>query len=112
MLAVLSMQDAFCQNEAPLYLDPSSPRPVRLAGLPNSCWCYACLQAAFGSLDGIINTISAEHDLQALLTLLRVDGQMVCVGAPENPPKVRVLGVVVDFCCIHGSFGFLHSCRS
>lgn len=35
--------------------------------------------------------MSAEHDLQPLLTLLKVDGKMVCVGAPENPPKMPTM---------------------
>lgn len=80
------------------------------------------MQAAFGSLDGIINTISAEHDLAALLSLLKVDGKMVCVGAPENPPKmptmlcifrrltvagssiggIRETQEMLDFCAQHG----------
>lgn len=69
------------------------PQPASAAAAALcACWaCTACMrmQAALGSLDGIINTISAHHDLQPLLSLLRVDGRMVCVGAPEEPPKVR-----------------------
>ena len=48
----------------------------------------AKLKAAAGSLDAIINTVSAQHDLGALINLLRHDGQMVCVGAPEIPPTL------------------------
>ncbi len=38
-----------------------------------------------GSFDFILDTVSAEHDLNAYISLLRVDGTITLVGAP--PPK-------------------------
>jgi alcohol dehydrogenase (NADP+) len=38
-----------------------------------------------GRLDVIINTVSAPHDINALLAQLRRDGTMVMVGAPDRP---------------------------
>ena len=43
------------------------------------------MKAAAGSLDGIIDTVSAMHDLQAYVSLLRASGKYVCVGAPPEP---------------------------
>jgi uncharacterized zinc-type alcohol dehydrogenase-like protein len=41
-----------------------------------------------GSFDLIINTVSANLDLNAYLGLLRVDGTLVEVGLPEHPMEV------------------------
>ncbi|RZA16488.1 MAG: NAD(P)-dependent alcohol dehydrogenase [Proteobacteria bacterium] len=46
------------------------------------------MKAARGRFDFILNTVSADHDLNALLALLKVDGSMVLVGAPEKPMQV------------------------
>ena len=43
------------------------------------------MAAAAGSLDFIINTISADHDLSHYLSLLKRDGGMCLLGAPEDP---------------------------
>jgi alcohol dehydrogenase (NADP+) len=37
-----------------------------------------------GSFDFILDTVSADHDINAYLNLLRRDGNMVLVGAPEE----------------------------
>lgn len=37
------------------------------------------------SLDFILNTVSVSHNLDAFLTLLKLDGTMCLVGAPEQP---------------------------
>jgi alcohol dehydrogenase (NADP+) len=47
-----------------------------------------------GSLDFIINTIAASHNLDDYLTLLKRDGTMCLLGAPEHPhsgPSIRQL---------------------
>jgi alcohol dehydrogenase (NADP+) len=38
-----------------------------------------------GRLDFILNTVSAPHDINAMLAQLRRDGTMVMVGAPDRP---------------------------
>eukprot|EP00271_Cylindrocystis_brebissonii_P011648 TRINITY_DN29547_c0_g1_i1.p1 TRINITY_DN29547_c0_g1~~TRINITY_DN29547_c0_g1_i1.p1 ORF type:complete len:354 (-),score=72.07 TRINITY_DN29547_c0_g1_i1:418-1479(-) len=42
-------------------------------------------KAAKGSLDYVIDTVSAPHDLAAFLGLLKVDGKYVVVGVPPTP---------------------------
>lgn len=46
-------------------------------------------QAAAESLDYIINTVSAEHDLTPLLGLLKIDGKLVLVGVPPEPFSLK-----------------------
>ncbi len=41
-----------------------------------------------GSFDFILDTVSAEHDIDAYINLLRRDGNLTLVGAPELPLKV------------------------
>lgn len=36
-------------------------------------------------MDGIIDTVSAVHPLQPLLGLLKSNGKLVMVGAPDKP---------------------------
>ena len=40
------------------------------------------------SLDFVLDCVSAEHDINAYLALLKLDGTLVLVGAPENPLPV------------------------
>jgi uncharacterized zinc-type alcohol dehydrogenase-like protein len=46
------------------------------------------MQARAGSLDLIVDTVSAPHDLNALLVTLRRDGVMVLVGVPPEDSRV------------------------
>ncbi|CAN5499901.1 NAD(P)-dependent alcohol dehydrogenase [soil metagenome] len=46
------------------------------------------------SLHLIIDTVSANHDLNAYLHLLKVDGTLVLVGAPEEPLPVAAFSVI------------------
>jgi uncharacterized zinc-type alcohol dehydrogenase-like protein len=50
-----------------------------------------------GQLDLVIDTVSAPHDYDAYLGLLRPRGTMVLVGAPTSPAPVRA------FSLIHGN---------
>ncbi len=43
------------------------------------------MAAHANSLDFILNTVAAPHNLDAFLTLLKRDGTMCLVGAPEHP---------------------------
>ncbi len=38
-----------------------------------------------GSFDFILDTVSADHDINAYMSLLKLDGTLVLVGAPPNP---------------------------
>lgn len=45
------------------------------------------------SFDFILDTVSADHDLNSYLALLKLDATMVLVGAPPNPQPVSVFSL-------------------
>ena len=49
----------------------------------------AQMTAHANSFDFIIDTVSAPHDIMALLGLLKRDGTMTLVGVPDKPPVVH-----------------------
>jgi uncharacterized zinc-type alcohol dehydrogenase-like protein len=55
----------------------------------------ATFTALAGSFDLILNTVSAPVDVDAYLSLLRVDGVFVNVGAPPNALEVHVLSLII-----------------
>jgi uncharacterized zinc-type alcohol dehydrogenase-like protein len=75
-----------------------------------------------GSFDFIIDAVSADHDLNAYLQLLKLDGTMTLVGAPAKPAPVAAFNLIMrrrrlagsaigglretqemlDFCAEHG----------
>jgi len=74
------------------------------------------------SFDFILDCVSAQHDINAYLMLLKVDGTLTLVGAPENPLPVAAFPLLMgrrsfagsgiggipetqemlDFCAEHG----------
>lgn len=48
------------------------------------------MQAAKGTLDGILDTVSAVHPLLPLLELLKNHGKLVLVGVPATPLELPV----------------------
>jgi alcohol dehydrogenase (NADP+) len=57
-----------------------------------------------GSLDFILNTVSAPHNLDAYLELLKRDGTMCLVGAPEHPhPASNVTNLIFKRRSLGGS---------
>jgi uncharacterized zinc-type alcohol dehydrogenase-like protein len=80
------------------------------------------MQKHAGSFDFILDTVSAEHDVSSYLDLLRRDGTLTLVGAPERPLPLAVFGLLfrrrriagsaiggiretqemLDFCARHG----------
>ena len=52
------------------------------------------LEKAAGTLDLIINTVSAPNSLDNYLGLLKRDGTMVLVGAPEKPGQVNAFNLI------------------
>ncbi len=48
-----------------------------------------------GSFDFILDAVSAEHDINALLGLVKLDGTLVMVGAPEKPLPVQVFNLIL-----------------
>jgi alcohol dehydrogenase (NADP+) len=56
------------------------------------------------SLDLILNTVAAPHDLDAFLALLKRDGTMTLVGAPASPhPSPQVFGLIMKRRSLAGS---------
>ncbi|KAK4585054.1 hypothetical protein RGQ29_022642 [Quercus rubra] len=53
------------------------------------------MQAAQGTLDGIIDTVSAMHPLLPLIGLLKSQGKLVMVGAPEKPLELPVFPLLM-----------------
>lgn len=80
------------------------------------------MKAAAGRFDLILDTVSAPHDLNAGLNLLRTDGTLVLVGVPEEALPVQPFAIIgrrrrlagsliggiaetqemLDFCAQHG----------
>ena len=56
-----------------------------------------------GSLDLIVDCVSAEHDLNAYLGLLRLDGTLCLVGLPEVPLPVSPFALVTNRRSLAGS---------
>lgn len=52
------------------------------------------MKAATGTMDGIIDTVSAWHPIAPLLALLKPLGQMVVVGVPNKPLELPVYAIV------------------
>ena len=61
------------------------------------------MQKHAGSFDFILDAVSADHDINAYLNLLRRDGHIVMVGAPEKPLAVSVFSLIMGRRSISGS---------
>jgi uncharacterized zinc-type alcohol dehydrogenase-like protein len=48
-----------------------------------------------GSFDFIIDTVSGNHDIDAYINLLGVDGNLTMVGAPSEPLAVPAFSLIV-----------------
>jgi len=55
----------------------------------------AAMQKHAGSFDFILDAVSANHDLNAYLQLLRLNGTMTLVGAPSKPLAVASFGLII-----------------
>ena len=56
-----------------------------------------------GSFDFILDCVSADHDINALLGLLRRDGNLCLVGAPEKPMPVSSFSLIFARRSLSGS---------
>jgi uncharacterized zinc-type alcohol dehydrogenase-like protein len=54
----------------------------------------AQVQAARNSFDFILDTVSAEHDFNMYLSLLKTDGTHICVGAPPKPAPIAAFSLL------------------
>ncbi|MBL6010241.1 MULTISPECIES: NAD(P)-dependent alcohol dehydrogenase [Bacillus] len=56
-----------------------------------------------GRFDVILNTVSANLDVDAYLSMLRIDGTLVNVGAPAEPDKYSVFSLIMGRRSLAGS---------
>lgn len=56
-----------------------------------------------GSFDFILDCVAAEHDINAYVQLLKVDGNITLVGAPEKPLPVAAFPLIFGRRSISGS---------
>ncbi len=61
------------------------------------------MQKHAGSFDFILDAVSADHDINAYLQLLRRDGNITMVGAPEKPLPVSVFNLIMGRRSLSGS---------
>jgi len=61
------------------------------------------MQKHAGSFDFILDTVSANHDINAYLNLLRRDGNLTLVGAPEKPLAVSAFSLIMRRVSLSGS---------
>ncbi|KAF5182944.1 Cinnamyl alcohol dehydrogenase [Thalictrum thalictroides] len=61
------------------------------------------MKAALGSIDFIIDTVSAVHPLGPLLGLLKTNGKLVQVGLPEKPLELPVFPLALGRKLVGGS---------
>lgn len=52
------------------------------------------IKAAQGTFDFILDTVSAEHDFNMYLGLLRTNGVMMCVGVPSKPAEIAAFSLL------------------
>jgi alcohol dehydrogenase (NADP+) len=61
------------------------------------------MQKHTGSFDFILDAVSADHDINAYIQLLRRDGNITLVGAPEKPLAVAAFGLLFGRRSLSGS---------
>jgi uncharacterized zinc-type alcohol dehydrogenase-like protein len=61
------------------------------------------MQKHAGSFDFILDAVSADHDIDAYINLLRRDGNLTLVGAPAKPLAVSAFGLIMRRRSLSGS---------
>src|SRR5450631_3343532 len=56
-----------------------------------------------GSFDFILDAVAADHDINAFINLLRRDGNITMVGAPEKPLAVGIFNLIMGRRSVSGS---------
>lgn len=79
-----------------LSTSPSKEQDARKLGAHNFVVTTdeAQLKAARNSFDFILDTVSAEHDLNLYLSLLKTDGTHICVGVPSKPSPIAAFSLL------------------
>src|ERR1700712_4176927 len=63
----------------------------------------AQVKAAVGTFDFILDTVSAPHDFNMYLSLLRTDGTHICVGVPPEPAQIAAFSLLPGRKSLSGS---------
>jgi cinnamyl-alcohol dehydrogenase len=61
------------------------------------------MQAAAGTMDGILDTVSAHHPVQPLLSLLKPNGKLIVLGVMAKPLEVPVFPLLSGRRLVAGS---------
>lgn len=61
------------------------------------------MQAAMGTMDGILDTVSATHPLLPLLGLLKNNGKLILLGVPEKPLELPAFSLIMGRKTVAGS---------
>jgi uncharacterized zinc-type alcohol dehydrogenase-like protein len=61
------------------------------------------MKKQIGSFDFILDAVSADHDINAYINLLRRDGTLTLVGAPEKPLEVAAFSLIFGRRSLSGS---------
>ncbi|KAI3462150.1 hypothetical protein Pfo_018813 [Paulownia fortunei] len=61
------------------------------------------MQAAMGTMDGILDTVSAVHPMLPLIGLLKSHGKLIMLGVPDQPLELPVFPLIVGRKIIAGS---------
>ncbi|MBT1704505.1 NAD(P)-dependent alcohol dehydrogenase [Chryseosolibacter indicus] len=61
------------------------------------------LKSVYGYFDFIIDTVSAPHDINMYIALLKTDGVHICVGAPPTPYQLAAFSLIPGRKSIVGS---------
>ena len=61
------------------------------------------VKSVANTFDFILDTLSASHDYNMYVGMLRVDGILICVGLPPEPITVPAFNIVFTRKCVAGS---------
>lgn len=53
------------------------------------------MKEAIGTMDFVIDTVSAQHSLLPLFSLLKVNGKLVTLGLPEKPLELPIFPLIL-----------------
>lgn len=92
----LKLAHAFGAHTALFTTSPSKAEDAKRLGADEVILSKDANQMAkhANSFDFILDNVSAQHDVNAYLNLLRRDGTMVLVGAPEQPLPIAPFSVI------------------
>lgn len=61
------------------------------------------VKSVIGKFDFILDTVSADHDYNFYLAMLKTNGVMVCVGVPPTPAQIPAMNLIFGRKSIAGS---------